>query len=78
MHDLELAAIIHALGLWRHYLLGRRFTLMKNHSALKYLFENLNSRQARWLEMLNEFDFEIIYIKGKENQVADALSREYK
>ena len=50
---------------------------MSDHSGLRYLFDqlNLNSRQARWLDILSEFDFEIIYIKGKENQVADSLSR---
>lgn len=64
--DLELTTIIHALNMWRHYLLGRRFVLMSDHSRLRYLFNqpNLNSRKARWLAMLSEFDFEIIYIKG--------------
>jgi len=38
-HDLELAAIVHALKMWRHYLLGRRFVLMTNHSGLRYLFD---------------------------------------
>ena len=76
-HDLGLASIVHALKLWRHYLMGRRFQLTKNHYGLKYLFDQptLNSRQARWLEFLCELDFEIKHIKGKENKVADALSR---
>ena len=45
--------------------------------CLKYWFAHptLNARQARWLEFLCEFDFEIKHIKGKENKVADALSR---
>jgi hypothetical protein len=38
-HDLELAAIVHALKMWRHYLLGRRFVLMTDHSGMKYLFD---------------------------------------
>ena len=48
-HDLELAAIIHALKMWRHYLMGRRFELRTNHCRLKYLFDQptLNARQAR-------------------------------
>ena len=48
-----------------------------NHCGLKYLFEqpNLNASKARWLEFLCEFDFEIKHIKGKENKVANALSR---
>ena len=76
-HDLELASIVHALNMWRHYLMGRRFELRTDHCGLKYLFDQptLNARQARWLEFLCEFDFEIKHIKGKENKVADALSR---
>ena len=76
-HDLELAAIVHALKMWRHYLMGRRFELRTDHCGLKYLFDQptLNARKARWLEILCEFDFEIKHIKGKENKVADALSR---
>ena len=76
-HDLELAAIVHALKMWRNYLMGRRFELRIDHCGLKYLFDQptLNARQARWLEFLCEFDFEFKHIKGKENKVADALSR---
>ena len=55
----------------------RIFELRTDHCGLKYLFDQptLNARQARWLEFLCEFDFEIKHIKGKENKVADALSR---
>ena len=76
-HDLELASMVHALKMWRHYLMGRKFELRTDHCGLKYLFDQLtlNPRQARWLEFLCEFDFEIKHIKGKENKVADALSR---
>lgn len=76
-HDLGLIAIIHALNMWRPYLLGRIFILMNDHSGLRYLFDqrNLNSKQARWLATLIEFEFDIRYIKGKENMVADALNR---
>jgi hypothetical protein len=79
-HDLELATIVHALKMWRHYLLGRKFVLMTDHYGLRYLFDQpkLNARQARWMELLSEFDFEIIHIKGKENRVADALNRSMK
>jgi hypothetical protein len=75
-HDLELAAIVHALKMWRHYLLGRKSVLMTDHYGLRYLFDQpkLNARQARWMALLSEFDFEIKHIKGKENRVADALS----
>ena len=76
-HDLELAVIIHALKMWRHYLLDRRFILMSDHIGLRYLFDqlNLNVRKDRWLATISEFDFEIRYLKGKKNRVADALSR---
>jgi hypothetical protein len=77
-HDLELATIVHALKMWRHYLLGRRFILMTDHCGLKYLFDQprLNARQARWMVLISEFDFEIKHIKGKENKVVDACSVE--
>jgi hypothetical protein len=76
-HDLELVAIVHALNMWRHYLMGKRFELRTDHSGLKYLFEQptLNARKTRWLEFLSEYDFDIKHIKGKENKVVDALSR---
>ena len=58
-HDLEKTTIVHALKMWRHYLLGRRFELKTNHMRLKHLLEKpiLNVRQARWMEFLCEFDF---------------------
>jgi hypothetical protein len=76
-HDLELAAIVHALKKWSHYLMGRRFELRIDHNSLKYLFDQptLNARQSRWLEFLCEYNFDIKHIKGKENKVVDALSR---
>ena len=50
---------------------------MTDNKRLKYLLDqpNLNARKARWLALLSEYDFEIQQIKGKENKVADALSR---
>jgi hypothetical protein len=50
-HDLELDAIVHALKMWRHYLMGRRFLLMKDQCGLRHLFDQpkLNARQARWM-----------------------------
>jgi hypothetical protein len=79
-HDMELAAIVHVLKMWTHYLLGRRFVLMTDHSGLRYLFDQqkINVRKARWMALLSEFDFEIKHIKGKENRVVDALSRSMK
>ena len=79
-YDLELVAVIHALKMWRHHLIGRNFILITNNKGLKYLLDqpNLNARQARWLDFLSEYDFEFQHIKGKENKVVDALSRNAK
>lgn len=76
-HDLELVSIVHALRMWRHYLMGKRFELRTVHIGLKYLFEHptLNVRQTRWLELLSEYDLDIKHIKEKENKIVDALSR---
>jgi hypothetical protein len=76
-HDLELAAVVHALRKWTHYLMGKKFKLRIDHNGLKYLFDQptLNARQIRWLEFLCEYDFDIRHIKGKDNKVADTLSR---
>jgi hypothetical protein len=76
-HDLELAAVMLALKIWGHYLVGRNFELKMDHQSLKNLFtqRDLNSRKRRWSEFMSEYDFGISYIKGKENVVADALSR---
>jgi hypothetical protein len=69
--------VIHALKMWRHYLIGRKFLLLTDNSGVKHLFSQqyLNAQQTRWLAFLSEFDFEIQHIKGKGNKVADALSR---
>ena len=75
-HDIELAAIIHALKMWRNYLMGRNFLLKTKIMCLKYLFDqpDLNARKAGWLTFLSEYHFELKHIKGKENKVVDALS----
>jgi hypothetical protein len=68
-HDLKLAVVVHALKIWRHYLLG--------HKSLKYIFtqSELNMRQRRWLELIKDYDLEVHYHPEKANVVADALSR---
>jgi hypothetical protein len=76
-HDLELAAVVHALKMWRHYLMGTHCNTFTDHKSLKYIFNqaDLNMRQRRWLELIKDYDLEVHYHPGKANVVADALSR---
>jgi hypothetical protein len=76
-HDLELAAMVHALKISRHYLMGKRCDLYTDHKSLKYIFtqSNLNLRQRRWLELIKDYDLGINYHAGKANVVAGTLSR---
>ena len=76
-HDLELAAVVFALKIWRHYLYGESCDIFTYHKSLKYIFtqKDLNLRQRRWLELIKDYDPNIQYIHGKANVVADALSR---
>jgi hypothetical protein len=76
-HDLELAAVVHALKIWRHYLLGNVCHIYTDHKSLKYIFtqSELNMRQRRRLELIKDYELEIHYHLGKANVVADALSR---
>jgi len=78
VHEKELLAIVHALRLWKTYLEGQRFTVITDHASLEYIKtqHNLSRRQARWLETLQSFDFEVRYRPGKTNVVADALSHQ--
>jgi hypothetical protein len=76
-HDLELAAVVYALKIWRHYLMGKRCELYTDHKSLKYIFtqSDLNLRQKRWLELSKDYDLGINYHPRKANVVADALSQ---
>jgi hypothetical protein len=75
--DLELAVVVHALKIWRHYLMGAHFNIYTDHKSLKYIFTqaDLNMRQRRWLELIKDYDLEVHYHPGRANVVADALSR---
>ncbi|WVZ61291.1 LOW QUALITY PROTEIN: hypothetical protein U9M48_011192 [Paspalum notatum var. saurae] len=74
-HDLELAAVVHAPKVWRHYLIGNKCEVYTDHKSLKYIFTRRpESRQRRWLELIKDFDMSIRYHPGKANVVADALS----
>jgi transposase InsO family protein len=74
---MELAAVIFALKIWRHYLYGAKCQIFTDHKSLKYIFtqKELNLRQRRWLELMKDYDLDIQYHAGKANVVADALSR---
>ena len=76
-HDMELAAVVFALKNWRHYLYGEQFEVYSDHKILKDIFtqRDLNMRQRRWMEFLEDYDFTLHYHPGKANVVADALSR---
>ena len=76
-HDLELGAVVFALKIWRHYLYGVRCTIYTDHKSLRHIMDqpNLNMRQRRWLDVVKDYDCEILYHPGKANVVADALSR---
>ncbi|KAD4178969.1 hypothetical protein E3N88_27560 [Mikania micrantha] len=76
-HDLELAAVVFALKIWRHYLYEETCDIFTDHKSLKYIFtqKELNMRQRRWLELLKDYDANIQYHPGKANVVADALRR---
>ncbi|GKB79247.1 putative reverse transcriptase domain-containing protein [Tanacetum coccineum] len=76
-HDLELGAVVFALKIWRHYLYGTKYTVFTDHKSLQHILDQkeLNMRQRRWLELLNDYDYEIRYHLGKANVVDDALSR---
>jgi hypothetical protein len=76
-HDFELASVVHALKVWRHYLMGKHCDVFTDHKSLKYIFtkKELNMRQRRWLELRKDYDMSLQYHPGKANVVADALSR---
>jgi hypothetical protein len=76
-HDLELAAVVHALKIWRHYLIQHRCEIYSDHKSLKYIFtqNDLILRQCRWLEFIKDYDLGINYHPGKANVLVDALSR---
>jgi hypothetical protein len=75
-HNLELAAVVHALKIWRHYIIGYRCKIYTDHKSLKYIFtqSDLNLRQRQWLELIKDYDVDINYHSGKANVVANALS----
>ena len=76
-HDMELAVVVFVPKIWRHYLYGEQFEVFSDHKSLKYIFtqRDLNMRQRRWMEFLEDYIFTFHYHPGKANVVANALSR---
>jgi hypothetical protein len=76
IYEKETLAILHVIDLWCPYLLGKRFQIKTDHQSLKYFLEQRISspEQKKWETNLFGYDYEIVYKKGKDNVVVDALS----
>ncbi|KAK3036585.1 hypothetical protein RJ639_031202 [Escallonia herrerae] len=76
-HEKELLAVVHCLRVWRHYLLGSSFIVRTDNTTVSHFLSQskLTLKQARWQELLAEFNFMLEYRAGSTNSVADALSR---
>ena len=77
VHEQEMLAVVTALKKWRHLLAGKPFEIRTDHLALKYwqTQPHQSIRQLRWQDVLSQFQFEVKYVRGKDNAAADALSR---
>ncbi|GKV46466.1 hypothetical protein SLEP1_g53447 [Rubroshorea leprosula] len=76
-YDKEMYTLVRALETWQHHLWPKEFVIHTDHQSLKHLKGQgkLNRRHAKWVEFLGTFPYVIKYKQGKENIVADALSR---
>jgi hypothetical protein len=79
IYEKEMLAILHVMDLWHPYILGKRFQIKTDHQSLNcFLEQHISSpEQQKWVTKLFGYDYEIIYKKGKDNVVADALSQKY-
>ncbi len=77
IYEKELMAVVHALSVWKHYLLGADFVIKTDHQSLRYFLSQrkLSEKQMRWANFLSMFHFQILHTSGNKNVVADALSR---
>lgn len=73
----EMMALVHCLRQWRNLILGRKLIVITDHKALSFLLscKLKSSRISRWIMFVQEFNFDIIHCAGKDNVVADTLSR---
>ena len=78
-YDKELYALVRTLETWQHYLWPKEFVIHSDHESLKHIKSQakLNRRHAKWVEFIETFPYVIKHKKGKENVIADALSRRY-
>nr|GEZ75344.1 putative reverse transcriptase domain-containing protein [Tanacetum cinerariifolium] len=72
-YDLELGALVFSLKMWRHYLYGTKCIVFTDHKSLQHILDQkeLNMRQHKWLELLSNYDYEILYHPGKANVVLE-------
>ena len=79
VHEMETLAILEALQKWEDKLIGKKVHIITDHKALEFFKtqSKLSHRQLRWMNYLSKFDFDITYVKGEYNKVADCLSRYY-
>ncbi|WVZ83846.1 hypothetical protein U9M48_030943 [Paspalum notatum var. saurae] len=78
-YDKELYALVRSLETWQHYLWPKEFVIHSDHESLKHIRSQLklNCRLAKWVEFIESFPYVIKHKKGKDNVIADALSRRY-
>ena len=78
-YDKELYALVRTLETWQLYLWPKEFVIHSDHESLKHIKSQakLNHRHAKWVEFIETFPYVIKHKKGKENVIADALSRCY-
>ncbi|WVZ93525.1 hypothetical protein U9M48_039497 [Paspalum notatum var. saurae] len=78
-YDKELYALVRSLETWQHYLWPKEFVIHSDHESLKHIRSQLklNRRHAKWVEFIESFPYVIKHKKGKDNVIADALSRRY-
>jgi hypothetical protein len=79
IYDKELYALVRCLETWQHYLVSKEFVIHSDHESLKHLKGQLklNRRHAKWSEFIESFPYIVKYKKGKDNVVADVLSRRH-